>query len=60
MWDHMLAEIIIMMMTVENNNVHKISASLERIRAMRAYFHPSTMLPAATASRAYIMHITHT
>ena len=56
---HMLADTIIMMMTDENNNVHKINASLERIRAIRVCFHPSTMLPAAIASRAYNVH-THT
>ena len=50
--DHILAEIIIIIIRDENISVHKMNASLERIRAVRAYLHPSTMLPAAMASRA--------
>lgn len=55
---HVLADTIITIMRHENINVHKMNASLESIRAVRVYFHPSTMLPAAIASRACnIQHI---
>lgn len=50
---HVLADIMMMTIRAENINVHKMKAIRERSRAIRANLHPSSMLPAATASRAY-------